>query len=56
MVPLSTTFLAHPQRVDSTNQGVRIMAIDMFLKLDGITGESADHKHKGSIHIESFSW
>ncbi len=32
------------------------MAVDFFLKLDGIDGESADHKHKGSIHIESFSW
>jgi type VI secretion system secreted protein Hcp len=30
--------------------------VDMFLKLDGVTGESQDHKHKGSIHIESFSW
>ena len=28
----------------------------MFLKLDGIKGESADHKHGGEIHIESFSW
>jgi hypothetical protein len=25
-----------------------------FLKLDGIKGESADHKHKDTIHIESF--
>ncbi len=32
------------------------MAVDMFLKLDGIKGESQDHKHKGEIHIESFSW
>jgi type VI secretion system secreted protein Hcp len=31
------------------------MAVDMFLKLDGIEGESKDHKHKDSIHIESFS-
>jgi type VI secretion system secreted protein Hcp len=28
----------------------------MFLKLDGIKGESGDHKHKDEIHIESFSW
>jgi type VI secretion system secreted protein Hcp len=28
----------------------------MFLKLDGIKGESLDHAHKGEIHIESFSW
>jgi len=32
------------------------MAVDMFLKLDGIKGESADSKHKDEIHIESFSW
>ena len=31
-------------------------AVDFYLKLDGIDGESADHKHKGSIDIESFSW
>jgi type VI secretion system secreted protein Hcp len=30
-------------------------AVDMFLKLDGIKGESKDHKHKDTIHIESFS-
>lgn len=32
------------------------MAVDMFLKLDGIKGESKDHKHADEIHIESFSW
>jgi type VI secretion system secreted protein Hcp len=32
------------------------MAVDMFLKLDGIKGESKDNKHKDEIHIESFSW
>lgn len=32
------------------------MAVDMFLKLDGIKGESHDHKHKDEIHIESWSW
>ncbi|SRR5258705_3597371 len=32
------------------------MAVDMFLKLDGIKGESKDGKHKDEIHIESFSW
>jgi type VI secretion system secreted protein Hcp len=29
--------------------------VDMFLKLDGIKGESVDSKHKDEIHIESFS-
>ena len=29
---------------------------DYFLKLDGIPGESTDHKHKGEIDILSWSW
>jgi type VI secretion system secreted protein Hcp len=29
---------------------------DYFLKIEGIEGESADHAHKGEIHIDSFSW
>jgi type VI secretion system secreted protein Hcp len=32
------------------------MAVDYFLKIDGIDGESKDAKHKGEIDIESFSW
>jgi type VI secretion system secreted protein Hcp len=32
------------------------MAVDMFLKLDGIKGESADAKHKGEIDIVSWQW
>ena len=32
------------------------MAVDMFLKIDGVEGESTDDKHKGEIDIESFSW
>lgn len=31
-------------------------AVDMFLKLEGIQGESSDAKHKDHISIESFSW
>ncbi|WP_435020236.1 Hcp family type VI secretion system effector [Tundrisphaera sp. TA3] len=31
------------------------MAVDMFLKIDGIEGESANAKHKGEIDIESYS-
>jgi type VI secretion system secreted protein Hcp len=29
---------------------------DMFLKIEGIEGESADHKHKGEIDLLSWSW
>jgi type VI secretion system secreted protein Hcp len=33
------------------------MAIsDFFLKIDGIEGESADHKHKNEIDVRSFRW
>jgi type VI secretion system secreted protein Hcp len=31
-------------------------AVDYFLKIDGIDGESTDDKHKGEIVIESWSW
>ena len=32
------------------------MAVDMFLKLDGIAGESKDDKHLNYIDVMSFSW
>ena len=31
-------------------------AVDYFLKLDGISGESKDAKHKGEIEVLSFSF
>lgn len=31
-------------------------AVDYFLKIDGIEGESANSRHGGEIEIESFSW
>lgn len=31
-------------------------AVDYFLKIEGIDGESEDSKHKGEIDIESWSW
>ncbi|MFB3829128.1 MAG: Hcp family type VI secretion system effector [Bryobacteraceae bacterium] len=30
--------------------------VDYFLKIEGVDGESQDHKHKGEIDIESWSW
>ena len=30
--------------------------VDYFLKIDGISGESPDAKHKGEIDLEAFSW
>jgi type VI secretion system secreted protein Hcp len=32
------------------------MAIDVFLKIEGIEGESQDAKHKNEIDVISFSW
>ena len=32
------------------------MAIDMFLKIEGVDGESADDKHKAEIDVVAFSW
>jgi type VI secretion system secreted protein Hcp len=32
------------------------MAVDYFIKFDGIKGESTDSKHKGEIDVESWSW
>lgn len=32
------------------------MAVDMFLKLDGIPGESKDKAHKGEIDVLAWSW
>ena len=31
-------------------------AVDFFLKIDGIEGESPDAKHKNEIHLDSWSW
>ena len=32
------------------------MAVDMFLKIDGVEGDSSAVKHKGEIELLSFSW
>jgi type VI secretion system secreted protein Hcp len=32
------------------------MAVDMFIKIDGIKGESQDGKHKDEIDVLSWSW
>jgi type VI secretion system secreted protein Hcp len=37
-------------------QVVTAAAVDYFLKIDGIDGESTDDKHRNEIDILSFSW
>lgn len=32
------------------------MAVDMFLKIDNLEGESEDHKYKGWIDVLAWSW
>ncbi|MFZ4573563.1 MAG: Hcp family type VI secretion system effector [Phycisphaerales bacterium] len=32
------------------------MAFDSFIKIDGITGEAEDHKHKGEIEVISYNF
>ena len=32
------------------------MAVDFFLKIDGVDGESVEAKHKGWLDIESWTW
>jgi len=32
------------------------MAVDFFLKIDGVDGESVESKHKGWLDIESWTW
>jgi type VI secretion system secreted protein Hcp len=32
------------------------MASDIFLKIEGVEGESVDGKHKGQIEVLSYSW
>jgi type VI secretion system secreted protein Hcp len=32
------------------------MAVDIFIKIDGIEGESQDDKHKNEIDVQSFSF
>lgn len=32
------------------------MAVDMFLRIDSLEGESEDSKHKGEIQITGFAW
>lgn len=39
-----------------TLTGYCYAAVDMFLKVDGIKGESADSKHKDEIDVLAWSW
>ncbi|HXV39253.1 MAG TPA: type VI secretion system tube protein Hcp [Nitrosopumilaceae archaeon] len=50
LIPLLFTILF------TSSFGNAFAAVDYFLKIDGVEGESTDDKHKGQIEIESWSW
>jgi type VI protein secretion system component Hcp len=39
-----------------SNKATRIMAIDVYLQIDGIKGESQDSAHQGWIELTSAHW
>lgn len=45
-----------PQAFDLTMLKAHGAAVDYFLKIDGIAGESTDEGHRGEIELESWSW
>src|SRR5207244_4213120 len=49
-----------PQRISGpihpAHSEVSLMAVDMFLKIDGVEGESPDSSHGGEIQVLSWSW
>jgi type VI secretion system secreted protein Hcp len=50
-------FVALPHGTRSLRpQEVRAAAVDFFLKIDGIDGESTDKKHANEIDVMSWSW
>ncbi len=53
-VPPAATRSLGPSALDNTTAPAA--AVDMFLEIEGIPGESTDSKHKGEIEILSFSW
>jgi type VI secretion system secreted protein Hcp len=47
---------AQAQPINKKKQKVNVMAVDMFLKLDGVKGESKDEAHKQEIDVLAWSW
>jgi type VI secretion system secreted protein Hcp len=52
----ATGIVSGNRRGGLSGEGGEAMALDMFLKLDGIGGEASDAKHKGEIDVLSWSW
>ncbi len=52
----TASFVLLPAAPDKAVPTASAAAVDYFLKIDGIEGESRDKNNKNSIDIESFSW
>ncbi len=48
--------LAQRPATFSVNKGNTAAAVDYFLKIEGVPGESTDDKHKNEIDVLSWSW
>jgi type VI secretion system secreted protein Hcp len=54
---LSPACQAHPLAITGQHDARRIaMAVDMFIKIDGVSGEAQDKAHKDEIDVLAWSW
>ncbi|HYF05163.1 MAG TPA: type VI secretion system tube protein Hcp [Patescibacteria group bacterium] len=56
IVVTAFAFNWNPQTLSLSVPEADAAAVDYYLKIEGIEGESTDSRHKGEIEIESFSW
>jgi type VI secretion system secreted protein Hcp len=54
--PVRIALIASAAAVGLSASAGAFAAVDMFLKLDGISGESTNDKHKGESEVLSWSW
>ena len=52
----ATNKFASAQAGNVGDTGEQAAAVDYFLEIDGVEGESTDDRHRGEIDIESWSW
>lgn len=53
---LAAVWMVLPGATEKAVPTASSAAVDYFLKIEGVDGESTDDRHKGEIEIESFSW
>jgi type VI secretion system secreted protein Hcp len=54
-IPQIKSLVFHYERI-TVKEVFPMAAVDYFLKIDGIEGESLDSKHKAEVEIQSFSF